>query len=50
MVETAPLAVVRAIEEPASCEVEWLAIVLGGTQEAVDKDGSVVDLLRDTGV
>jgi hypothetical protein len=51
VVETAPLVDVGAAEEPAACEVERLAIVLGGIREAVDKDGSVVDLFRaDTGV
>lgn len=44
VVETAPLVDVGAAEEPAACEVERLAIVLGGIREAVDKDGSVVDL------
>jgi hypothetical protein len=47
VVETATLVVVGAVEEPAA---ERLTTVLGGIREAADKEGSVVDLLRDTGV
>jgi hypothetical protein len=50
VVGTGPLAVVGAVEEPVACEVERLTVVRGGMREAVDKDGSVVDLLKDAGV
>ena len=44
------LVVAEAVEEAVACEVERLTTVLGGMREAVDKEGNVVDLLRDTGV
>jgi hypothetical protein len=47
---TALPAVVGAGDEPVACGVERLTMVLGGMREAVDNEGSVVDLPRDTGV
>ena len=46
----AVLAATEVVEEAVACEVERLTTVLGGMREAVDNEGSVVDLLRDTGV
>jgi hypothetical protein len=50
VVVAAPLAVVGVVEGPVVCEVERLTMALGGTREDVDKEGNVVDLLRDVGV
>jgi hypothetical protein len=50
VLETALLSIVGVVEEPVACEVVWLTTVLGGIREAVDKEGSVVDRLRVTGV
>jgi hypothetical protein len=50
VVVAAVLAATEAVEEPVACEVERLTTVLGGMREAVDNEGSVVDLLRDVGV
>jgi len=50
VVVAAPLDVVGVAEGPVVCEVERLTTVLGGMREDVDKEGNVVDLLRDVGV
>jgi hypothetical protein len=44
------LAVVEAVEEPIPCDAERFAVVLGRMREGVDKEGRVVDLVRDVGV
>ena len=43
-------AVLVATEAVVAVEVERLTTVLGGMRDAVDNEGSVVDLLRDIGV
>jgi len=50
VVVTPLLVVAEAVEEAVACEVERLTMFLGGMREAVDKEGNVVDLLRDAGV
>lgn len=42
--------VLVATEVVVAVEVERLTTVLGGMREAVDNEGSVVDLLSDIGV